>query len=213
MSFVLVATVWCYKLTEVVSDRLESLDPTTERVLDAALEQFARKGIRRSSVEAVAQRAGVSRITVYRRFPRKEALVEAVVLREVNRLIAEADERTAPIADAEARTIEGFVLLVGRIRDHPLTRRLLAVEPESLLRSLTLDAGPVIALGTEYIAGQIRRGQREGALADYEPEPVAEILARFAHSLLLTPDAAVDLGDEAAARRFAQAHLAPILRR
>jgi AcrR family transcriptional regulator len=203
-------------LTEVVSEPkspVEPLDLTTERVLDAALEQFTREGIRRSSVEAVARRAGVSRITVYRRFPRKEALVGAVVLREVNRLIAEADERTAPIADAEARTVEGFVFLVGRIRNHPLTRRLLAVEPESLLRSLTLDAGPVIALGTEYIAGQIRRGQREGAFADYDPEPVAEILARFAHSLLLTPEAVVDLGDEEHARAFARAHVAPILRR
>jgi AcrR family transcriptional regulator len=203
-------------LTEVVSEGthpVEPLDLTTERVLDAALEQFTRAGIKRSSVEAVARGAGVSRVTVYRRFPRKEALVGAVVLREVNRLIAEADQRTAPIVDAEERTVEGFVFLVDRMRNHPLTRRLLALEPESLLRSLTLDAGPVIALGTSYIAAQIRRGQREGAFADYDPEPVAEILARFAHSLLLTPEAVVDLGDEATARRFARAHLAPILRR
>jgi AcrR family transcriptional regulator len=200
-------------LDQVLSGAVEELDLTSERILDAALDQFEREGIRRSSVESVAQRAGVTRVTVYRRFPRKEALVSAVVVREVRRTIAEVDARTAPIADAEERTVEGFVVLLDRVRSHPLTQRLLAVEPEEILRVLTVDAGPVLALGTAYVATQIRRGQREGAFPAYDPEPVAEILARLAHSLLLTPKAVVELDDEAEARAFAREYLTPILAR
>jgi AcrR family transcriptional regulator len=200
-------------LTAVVSEDAESLDLTTERVLDAALEQFERDGIRRSSVEAIARRAGVTRVTVYRRFPRKEALVRAAVAREANRMIAEVDRRTNGIADAEERIAESFVLLVELIRDHPLTRRLLATEPDSVLQALTVDAGPVVARGAEYIAAQIRRGQEEAAFSDYDPEPVAEILSRFAHSLVLTPRALIDLDDSNVARDFARAHVAPILKR
>jgi len=200
-------------LTTVVSEDAEALDLTTARVLDAALEQFESDGIRRSSVEAIARRAGVTRVTVYRRFPRKDALVRAAIAREANGMIAEVDRRTSGIADAEERTVESFVLLVELIRDHPLTRRLLATEPDSVLKALTVDAGPLVARGTEYIAGQIRRGQSDGAFADYDPEPVAEILSRFAHSLVLTPRAVVDLDDPDAAREFARAHIAPILRR
>jgi AcrR family transcriptional regulator len=221
----------CYKLAPFVSDGgrtghplgpelLESalagseerLDVTRERILDAALEQFEDVGIRRSSVEAVAQRAGVSRITVYRRFPRKDALVSALAVREASRLIAAADAHTTQIPDAEERAVEGFVVLLQMLRAHELTTRLVALEPESALSSLTVEAGPVLALGTAYVAEQIRRGQREGDFAFYEPEPVAELLVRFAHSVLLTPRAVVDLDDEAALRRFAREYVAPILR-
>lgn len=191
----------------------EPLDLTGERILDAALEQFARDGIRRSSVESVARGAGVTRVTVYRRFPRKEALVEAVIAREAMRVIAGCDARTSAIGDAEERTVEGFVVMLELVRKHPLTQRLLALEPDSVARALTLEAGPLIALATAYVATQIRRGQREGAFAEYDPEPVAEIIARLAHSLVLTPKALVDLDDERAARDFARQNLAPILKR
>jgi AcrR family transcriptional regulator len=192
---------------------VEPLDLTTERILDAALEQFEESGIRRSSVEAVARRAGVSRVTVYRRFPRKQSLVNAVAAREATRMIAAADEHITGIPDAETRTVEGFVFLLQRLREHELTRRLIAIEPDSVLTSLTVDAGPVIELATRYVAQQIRRGQEEGAFPAYEAEPVAELLARFAHSLVLTPRALVDFDDTEAVREFARAHVAPILKR
>ena len=189
------------------------LDPTTERILDAALAQFELVGIRRSSVEDVARGAGVTRVTVYRRFARKDALVEAVVVRECRRAIAAIDARISPIEDAEERTVEGFVAMLDTVRSHPLINRLLAVEPESVLRQLTVDGANVIALSTAYGAEQIRRGQRDGDFPPYDPEPVAEILARLAHSLLLTPQGVVPLADEEAAREFAREYLAPILSR
>ena len=152
-------------------------------------------------------------MTVYRRFPRKDALVEAVVQREARRLVAEVDARTSRIDDAEARAVESFVQLIGWLRDHALVTRLLATEPDSVLRALTIDAGPVVAFGTAYVAEQIRRGQREGAFPEYDPEPVAEIFSRFIQSLILTPDKVGRLDDEAAAREFVRAHVAPMLRR
>lgn len=198
-------------VTEVAEH--EGLDLTGERILDAALEQFEEEGIRRSSVEAVARRAGVSRITIYRRFPRKEALVNAVAAREARRMIAATDAHTTSIPDAEDRVAEAFAFLLHRLRDHALTRRLIAIEPESVLGSLTVEAGPVLALGVEYVAQQIRRGHEEGAFPQYDPEPVAELLVRFGHSMLLTPQASIDLESEESMRAFAREHIAPILKR
>ena len=191
----------------------EELDLTTERILAAAREQFELEGIKRSSVEAIARRAGVTRVTVYRRYPRKDVLVEAVIGREARALIAEIDERTSAIESADERTVECFVLLLGWFREHALVRRMLTTEPESVLRALTVDAGSVIAIGTAYVADQIRRAQREGEYPEYDPEPAAEIFARFIQSLILTPDELDRFSDDDDARAFARAHIAPMLKR
>nr|MDT0664452.1 helix-turn-helix domain-containing protein [Micromonospora sp. DSM 115978] len=66
-------------------ERVDDADETRARILDAAYEQFCRTGIQRSTMEDVARRAGVSRITVYRRFATKDVLVEHVVRREFRR--------------------------------------------------------------------------------------------------------------------------------
>jgi AcrR family transcriptional regulator len=60
-------------------------DEMTERLLDAAHEQFCRVGVKRSTMTDVARLAGVSRITVHRRFATKDQLVEQVVRREFRR--------------------------------------------------------------------------------------------------------------------------------
>jgi AcrR family transcriptional regulator len=194
-----------------LEDRLEPLDLVSEQILDAALEQFQLVGIRRASVEDVARRAGVSRITVYRRFPRKEVLIEAVAMREARRLVAAVDAATSTIDRFADRIVESFVGILRLVREHPLVRQLLAVEPDEMLRSLTIRGGPVIAIGTAYVTDQIRRAQETGEAPPYDPQPVAEILARLTQSLLLTPEGVIPVDDESAERDFARAHLAPLI--
>ena len=61
-----------------------------DRLLEAASECFAEQGAE-ASVDEIARRAGIGHATVFRRFPTKEALLEAVV-RERIRELAEAAE-------------------------------------------------------------------------------------------------------------------------
>lgn len=53
--------------------------PARERVLAAALVLFYRDGIRASGVDRVIAEAGVTKVTFYRHFPSKDALVVAVL--------------------------------------------------------------------------------------------------------------------------------------
>ncbi|MFF4749214.1 TetR/AcrR family transcriptional regulator [Streptomyces sp. NPDC002514] len=49
--------------------------PPRERILDAAEELFQREGIRRVGVQAIADRAGTTKMAIYRHFETKDALV------------------------------------------------------------------------------------------------------------------------------------------
>ncbi|MCQ4161224.1 TetR/AcrR family transcriptional regulator [Roseomonas sp. GC11] len=53
--------------------------PAARRVLEAAKELFYRQGIRATGVEEVCRVAGTTKMSLYRAFPSKDALVEAIL--------------------------------------------------------------------------------------------------------------------------------------
>ena len=63
-----------------------------QTALDAARECVLAVGVRRTTVTDVARRAGVSRMTLYRRYPDLEAVLAALMTREFGRLIGQAAE-------------------------------------------------------------------------------------------------------------------------
>ncbi|MDQ3093370.1 MAG: TetR/AcrR family transcriptional regulator, partial [Actinomycetota bacterium] len=81
-----------------------------ERLLAAALALFTEQGTD-VSLEAVAREAGVGVGTLYRHFPTRDALVEAVYLSELDRLHEGAAELLAehPPEEALARWMDQFV--------------------------------------------------------------------------------------------------------
>jgi AcrR family transcriptional regulator len=72
-----------------------------ERVLEAAKAVFSQGGPE-ASLEAVARRAGVGIGTLYRHFPTREALYEAVYRREVEQLVELAKDLDGRMAPVEA---------------------------------------------------------------------------------------------------------------
>jgi AcrR family transcriptional regulator len=180
-------------------------DATTDRILAAALAHFEDFGIRRTTIEDIARRAGVSRVTIYRRFPGKERLVEAVILLEARRFFEELEAAVAAIDSVEDRIVEAFVHTLAAAREQRLLNRLLRTEPETLLPHLTTDGGRVIAAGTAFLAAQMRRAG--SGVPKREVETVAEVVARLVLSYLLTPG--LDTAREA--RRFARRYVAPLM--
>ena len=180
-------------------------DPTTDRVLAAALARFEDLGIRRTTMEDVARQAGLSRVTVYRRFPQKERLVEAVILREAHRFFAELEAAVARFTSVEDRIVEAFVHTLEAAREQRLLNRLLQTEPEVMLPFLTTEGGRVLAAGTEFLAKQMRMAGSD--VPDREIDTVAELVARLVLSHLLTPG----LETPRAARRYARRYIAPLM--
>ncbi|MES9537385.1 MULTISPECIES: TetR/AcrR family transcriptional regulator [unclassified Actinomadura] len=192
-------------------EQVDDVDETRSRVLDAAYAQFCRMGIQRSTMDDVARRAGVSRITVYRRFATKDALVEQVVRREFRRYF---DRFLVEIEQAETaadRVVLGFVSSLRAIRGNPLIGGLIATEPDLLLPSLIGD-GRTLATVRRFVADQLRREQRAGNVsADLDTEYVAEMMVRISGSLLAIPSHIIDLDDEDQLAALARRFLVPML--
>ncbi|WP_030174212.1 TetR/AcrR family transcriptional regulator [Spirillospora albida] len=202
-------------LDRAFSDAVERADDPDEsraRVLDAAYEQFCRMGIQRSTMEDVARRAGVSRITVYRRFATKDALVELVVRREFRRYF---DRFLAEIRHAETvadRVVLGFVGSLRAIRDNPLIGGLIATEPDLIVGSMISDGGGTLATVRRFVAGQLRHEQRAGHVSgDLDIDHVAEMMVRISASFLAIPSRLVDLDDDEQLAALARRFLVPML--
>lgn len=186
-------------------------DEMVDRVATAALAQFAEFGMRRSTIDDVARRAGVSRVTVFRRFETKQRLVEIVVAREIRQGMAELTCAWQGGESLEQRLLLGLSFTVGFVRGHPLFDRLLRSEPEVLLPLVTVDGAPVLALYRSLIAELLRAEIEAGRAATADPDFVAEVIARLAMSLVLTRDGTISLDHPQSLGALVNLVLLPIL--
>jgi AcrR family transcriptional regulator len=187
-------------------------EPTTddvgESIVDAALQEFLAYGLRRTTVDTVARRAGVSRATLYRRFRDKDALVQAVLVRECRRFFGSIAAAVAGVSTVEERLVEGFAVGVRYARADPLLNRLLASDAEALLPYLTTNGALVVAAARDFL---VRQGGSAEPGNDRTPAGVAELFVRLAISFTLMPDSAIPLDTDEEVRAFARAYLAPLM--
>jgi AcrR family transcriptional regulator len=185
-------------------------DALSQRILDAALELAAASGLRNLTMDDVATRARVGRMTVYRRFGSRAALVDALAVRECRRCLDTIAAARDPQAPVDERLAKLFTTTLEVIREHPLLERLARVEPEALLRELTRDSSEVFGLVHGFLAGLIREGQAAGELAAGDADLLAELGIRLGASFVLMPDSRLARGDKQATREAVRAILAPL---
>ena len=87
--------------------------------------------LRMATMEDIARRCGCPDHD-HRRLPKKENLIEAVVLRELQNFLGELGSVGGPGISPEGRMIERLAFALQYLRGHPLLRRLLRTEPEAI---------------------------------------------------------------------------------
>lgn len=133
---------------------------TADRILDAAEEVLRRYGPQKTTVVDVARALDVSHGTIYRHYPSKQALRDAVTRRWLHRvavpLQAIADER----GPAAARLRRWFDALIA------FKRRKVLDEPElfATYHAIAEDAREVIREHVAELVGQIARIIRDGVV-------------------------------------------------
>jgi AcrR family transcriptional regulator len=185
-------------------------DEVARVVLDATEDLLRAFGLSRWSVDDVAERSGLGRTTVYRRFPSRDDLVHGVLARELRTAIgavslAAASQATLDLAVVEA-TLTALRLLDGSVVD-----RLLHTDPATVLPFLTTGAGPLIdqaraAFAPVLLVAGVAADEREAAL-------VAEALARLGLSFVLTRSTVLPFDDPEALRAHVAGLVLPLVRR
>jgi AcrR family transcriptional regulator len=195
--------------------QVDNPDEITTRILRAAFEQAELVGMRRSTMEDVARRSGVGRATLYRRFPTKTALNEAVVLAEARRFLEGGAQARSRATTLEDRMVYGTVFTVTFLREHRLLKQLLRTEPETILPSLTVDAGAIIDFATDYTVAWLRTDVYGTTTTTPAQErhlrTVAELQTRLTLSFIVTPHTSINLKTIDDTRAYVRDYLMPMI--
>ncbi|WP_040795033.1 TetR/AcrR family transcriptional regulator [Nocardia higoensis] len=148
-------------------------------IFDAARACVAEFGVRRTTLTEVARRAGVSRPTVYRRWPDTGSLVAELLVRELREILVST---TPEGGHARARLVGSVVSGAATVRSNPLFAKIFRTDTDLMLTYVFGRLGRNQRALTELFAAGIREGQRDGSVRDGEPIQLAAMLLLIAQS-------------------------------
>ncbi len=180
-------------------------------ILEAALEQFVEKGYAATKLEDVAQRAGVTKGTMYLYFESKGALFKAVVLANVVPAIERAEHLIAEFQgssrDLLVQYVRGWMDTVYNTALSGLPKLLIS-EAANFPEMARFYHTEVVDRSQRLLCGIIQRGIESGEFRGVDPDYAARILraplllsAVWKHSLLKTESCTVDV------QQYLEAHI------
>lgn len=113
--------------TEKPDGRVARRQGTREAIMDAATELFAARGVTSTSIDDIAERAGIAKGSIYYNFESKAGLVEAIMARN-SELLAEALERATAARSGSDLRDEVVRVLLRLVREHASAARVMVTE-------------------------------------------------------------------------------------
>jgi AcrR family transcriptional regulator len=157
-----------------------------DTVLDAVRDCVLAVGVRRTTLTDVARRAGVSRMTLYRRWPDVRSLVGDLMTREWVAAATAAMPERRPGVDARGLIVDGLVAGVEAFRAHPLFRKIVDVDPELLLPYVLDRRGASQEALLGLLADALREGHADGSVRAGHVERQARSLLLIVQSFTLS---------------------------
>ena len=158
---------------------------TREPITAAGSACSARCGLTRTSVEDVAQAAGVSRATMYRYFPGgRSELIDAVVTWEYRRFFLALYEALRGAETLEEVMERGLMVAHRAIVDHEVLQMILITEPEILEPAFSAEGQPTRELVAEFLTPYLERHDLRPGV---DVAAAADFLARMVLSYMGSP--------------------------
>ncbi|TQF65358.1 TetR/AcrR family transcriptional regulator [Rhodococcus spelaei] len=165
---------------DLPADAETSAAPRTvdDQILDATRACVLEFGLRRTTLAEIARRAGVSRPTVYRRWPDTQAVVADLLTREI-RLALPQMSGAGPAREELVRGVAGAA---ETVRTHPLFVKILRSDPELLITYIVDRLGASQRAIIEALTPVIRIGQRDGSIRGGDAAGLATMVLLMAQS-------------------------------
>ncbi|MFD9895915.1 TetR/AcrR family transcriptional regulator [Amycolatopsis sp. NPDC059027] len=133
-------------------------------LMDAARQCVLAVGVRRTTLAEIARTAGVSRMTVYRRFPDVRSVLSALMTREFGGLLRHAGEQGSGAKNSRERLVLIAVSGIRSLAGDPLFRTLLDVDPELLLPYIVERLGRTQRFAEKVVHQLLAAGHRDGSI-------------------------------------------------
>lgn len=166
-----------------------------DTLLDAARYCILAVGWKRTTLTDVARRAGVSRMTIYRRWPDMQTLLADLMTREWSAVITDTivDDAADPLDQLAA----GVSRTAAALRDNDLFRRIVEVDPELLLPYLLDRRGRTQDAVLDRLTTAIEQGQPAGSFRTGDPVTLARAILLTAYGFTLSAHTMTDDGTDA----------------
>lgn len=165
----------------MTSNRHTEVRSAHDALLDAARATILAVGWRRTTLTDVARRAGVSRMTLYRRWPDMQTLLADLMTREWSGIAIEPGD-----GPARSRIAAGVAAAVAALRDNALFAKILHVDPELLLPYVLDRRGRTQDAILDLLSARIGEGQADGSVRDGAPTLLARSVLLAAHGFALS---------------------------
>lgn len=161
-----------------------------EQLLDVTTEIVVERGFPGVSIEAVARSAGITRAVIYQHFNDREALLHALVEREMTRALSQVSETAlGDLSEGSPRELmlESLRAYLHAVQDHPTTWRLVLMPPdgapELLKRSIAQGRAAVLAQLAQAVRPVLTRDP-ESANAELTARVLSAISDEYARLVL-----------------------------
>lgn len=136
-------------LTRIIA--MPTIDASQTVILNAAKACYLRLGVGKTTAVDIAREAGVSRATLYRRFPSHNEIFLAVLARDSWEMVTDSEKKLAGITDPAEHTIEGILYVLDEIVRRPLHAHLFAESGEAWALSQVLGTDDMLDLSRQMI--------------------------------------------------------------
>lgn len=152
----------------------------TDQILDAAASCVLAFGVERVTLAEIARRAGVSRPTVYRRFPDTRSILAALL---TARIVGVLDRVQADGTDRQA-LVRRIVTVAQQLRKDEVIMAVLHTAPDLAMVYIAERLGTSQQILIDALAGELKLAQEDGTVREGDSRQLATMCLLITQSAI-----------------------------
>ena len=156
--------------------------PVSDRILDAAASCVLAFGVERVTLAEIARRAGVSRPTVYRRFPDTQSILAALPTMRITHALDDVPSRGVGREHVVAR----IVAVAERLRRDDVIMSVLHEAPDLAMVYFSERLGTSQQILLDTVAGELKAAQDQGSVRPGDVRQLATMSLLITQSIILS---------------------------